>query len=63
MIVIILLLYGIPVYLIFFKYKLVRLTIFWKSSCGFRRSSPSCFSGLPWGATRPWPRTRTFRPR
>ena len=30
MIVLLLLLYGVPVYLIFFKYKLVPLTIFWK---------------------------------
>jgi multidrug resistance efflux pump len=30
MIVLLLLLYGVPVYLIFFKYKLVRLTTFWK---------------------------------
>ena len=30
MIVLLLLMYGVPVYLIFFKYKLVRLTTFWK---------------------------------
>ena len=30
MIVLLLLLYGVPIYLIFFKYKLVRLTTFWK---------------------------------
>ena len=30
MIVLLLLLYGVPVYLIFFKYKLVPLTTFWK---------------------------------
>ena len=30
MIVLILLLYGVPVYLIFFRYKLIPLTLFWK---------------------------------